>query len=78
MYSNIPEILEDGTKYYPPIDSCAYVGQELAVIANGEAKRYFIKNEAGDLVDNSGGSIDESSIATDDEVTEMLNEVFGG
>ena len=24
MYSEIPEILEDGTKYYPPIDSCAY------------------------------------------------------
>ena len=44
---------------------------------NGEAQRYFIKNAAGDLVGNSGGGIDESSIASDAEVTEMLNEVFG-
>lgn len=76
----------DPTEIWPSLEAAqeyarsnptAYVGQELAVIVNGEAKRYFIKNEAGDLVDNSGGSIDESSIATDAEVTEMLNEVFG-
>lgn len=68
----------EAAQHYAKTNPTAYVGQELAVIVNGEAKRYFIKNEAGDLVNNSGGGIDESSIATDDEVTEMLNEVFGG
>ena len=76
----------DPTEIWPSLEAAqeyarsnptAYVGQELAVIVNGEAQRYFIKNAAGDLVDNSGGGIDESSIASDAEVTEMLNEVFG-
>ena len=76
----------DPTEIWPSLEAAqeyarsnptAYVGQELAVIVNGEAQRYFIKNAAGDLVGNGGGSIDESSIASDAEVTEMLNEVFG-
>ena len=77
----------DPTEIWPSLEAAqeyarsnptAYVGQELAVIVNGEAQRYFIKNAAGDLVSNGGGSgIDESSIASDAEVTEMLNEVFG-
>lgn len=76
----------DPTEIWPSLEAAqeyarsnptAYVGQELAVIVNGEAQRYFIKNAAGDLVGNGGGGIDESSIASDDEVTEMLNEVFG-
>ena len=76
----------DPTEIWPSLEAAqeyarsnptAYVGQELAVIVNGEAQRYFIKNAAGDLVGNSGGGIDESSIASDAEVTEMLNEVFG-
>lgn len=76
----------DPTETWPSLEAAqnyarnnptAYVGQELAVIVNGEAQRYFIKNKAGDLVGNGGGSIDESSIASDAEVTEMLNEVFG-
>ena len=76
----------DATEIWPSLEAAqeyarsnptAYVGQELAVIVNGEAQRYFIKNAAGDLVGNGGGGIDESSIASDDEVTEMLNEVFG-
>lgn len=28
MYDNVPEILENGTEYYPPIDSCAYDAHE--------------------------------------------------
>ena len=39
IYSNIPEILEDGTKYYPPIDSCAYDEHELDM--------YFIGDDYG-------------------------------
>ena len=75
----------DPTEIWPSLEAAqeyarsnptAYVGQELAVIVNDEAQRYFIKNAAGDLVGNGGG-IDESSIASDAEVTEMLNEVFG-
>lgn len=67
----------EAAQEYARSNPTAYVGQELAVIVNGEAQRYFIKNAAGDLVSNGGGSIDESSIASDAEVTEMLNEVFG-
>lgn len=75
----------DPTEIWPSLEAAqeyarsnptAYVGQELAVIVNGEAQRYFIKNAAGDLVSNGGG-IDESSIASDAEVAEMLTEVFG-
>ena len=65
----------EAAQEYARSNPTAYVGQELAVIVNGEAQRYFIKNAAGDLVSNGGG-IDESSIASDAEVTEMLNEVF--
>ena len=76
----------DPTEIWPSLEAAqeyarsnptAYVGQELAVIVNGEAQRYFIKNAAGDLVGNGGGGIDESSIASDAEVAEMLIEVFG-
>ena len=66
----------EAAQEYARSNPTAYVGQELAVIVNGEAQRYFIKNAAGDLVSNGGG-IDESSIASDAEVAEMLNEVFG-
>lgn len=66
----------EAAQEYARSNPTAYVGQELAVIVNGEAQRYFIKNAAGNLVSNGGG-IDESSIASDAEVTEMLNEVFG-
>lgn len=67
----------EAAQEYARSNPTAYVGQELAIIVNGEAQRYFIKNAAGDLVSNGGGGIDESSIASDAEVTEMLNEVFG-
>lgn len=67
----------EAAQNYARANPTAYVSQELGVVVNGVAKRYFIKNEAGDLEEVGGGGIDESSIATDDEVTEMLNEVFG-
>lgn len=60
---------------YAKNDPTAYVGQELAVVVDGVSTRYLIKNAAGDL-EPSGGSIDESLIATDNEATEMLDEVF--
>lgn len=67
----------EAAQSYARTNPTAYVSQELGVVVNGVAKRYFIKNEAGDLEEVGGGNIDESSIASDDEVTEMLNEVFG-
>lgn len=67
----------EAAQNYARTNPTAYVSQELGVVVNGVAKRYFIKNEAGDLEEVGGGNIDESSIASDDEVTEMLNEVFG-
>lgn len=36
MYSNIPEILEDGTQYYPPVDSCSYDEHELDMYFIGD------------------------------------------
>lgn len=36
MDINIPEILEDGTKYYPPIDSCGYDEYELDMYFIGD------------------------------------------
>ena len=36
MYSNNPEILEDGTKYYPLIDSCSYDEHELDMYFIGD------------------------------------------
>lgn len=67
----------EAAQNYARTNPTAYVSQELGVIVNGVAKRYFIKNEAGDLEELGSGNIDESSIASDAEVTEMLNEVFG-
>lgn len=60
---------------YAQSDPTAYVGQALSVVIDGVATRYIIKNEAGDI-EPIGGGIDEESIATDEEVAEMLAEVF--
>lgn len=65
----------EAAQEYAKNDPTAYVGQELAVVVNGVSTRYQIKNTAGDL-EPSGGSIDGSLIATDDEASEMLDEVF--
>lgn len=40
MFSNIPEILENGAEYYPPINSCAYDEHELDM--------YFIDDHYGE------------------------------
>lgn len=36
MHRNNPEILEDGTKYYPPIDSYSYDEHELDMYFIGD------------------------------------------
>ena len=43
-------------------------------IVDGVAKRYLIQNEAGDLAPMGAEAV---SVASDTEVTEMFNEVFG-
>lgn len=57
---------------YARTNPTAYVGQKIAVIVDGEAKQYQIKNAAGDLEPLGAGDA-----ATDDEVNEMFNDVFG-
>lgn len=61
----------EAAQAYAQTDPTAYVGQEIAVIVDGVAKRYFIKNVAGDLEPLGG------EVATDAEVEEMFNDVFG-
>ena len=36
MFDNNPEILEDGTEYYPPINSCSYDEHELDMYFIGD------------------------------------------
>lgn len=57
---------------YAQTDPTAYVGQKIAVVVDGEAKQYQIKNADGDL--ELIGAVES---ATDAEVTEMFNDVFG-
>lgn len=59
---------------YAKEDPTAYIGQEFSVIVDGVATRYLIKNAAGDLA--PAGGIDEDAVATDAEVTELLDEIF--
>lgn len=61
----------EAAQTYAQSDPTAYVGQKLAVIVNGVSQQYQIKNTAGEL-ESLGGTP-----ATDAEVTEMLNDVFG-
>lgn len=60
----------EAAQAYARSDPTAYVSQELGVIVDGVATRYFIKNAAGDLEPLGG------TPATDEEVAEMFNEVF--
>lgn len=59
---------------YAQTSPLAYVGQVLAVVENGEAKQYQIKDTAGTL--EPLGGLGDTGVATDAEVEEMLNEVF--
>ena len=75
--------LEDA-QAYAQSNPTAYVGQILSVVVNGESTAYQIKNAAGDLDPLGTGDMDEdldayfeANTATDEEVQEMLNEVFG-
>jgi hypothetical protein len=58
---------------YAKTNPTAYVGQKLAVVVDGVSTQYQIKNEAGEL-EPLGGVVES---ATDEEVKEMFNEVFG-
>lgn len=59
---------------YAQTSPLAYVGQVLAVVENGEAKQYQIKDTAGTL--EPLGGLGDMGVATDTEVQEMLSEVF--
>ena len=52
----------------------AYVGQQIAVVENGVATTYNIKNAEGDLEPLDSAAV---SVATDTEFGEMIDEVFG-
>lgn len=58
---------------YAQTNPTAYVGQKLAVVVDGVATQYQIKNAAGEL-EPIGGVVET---ATDEEVSEMFNDVFG-
>lgn len=64
--------LEDA-QAYAQSNPTAYVGQILSVVVNGESTAYQIKNEAGDLEPLGSAAV---SVATDQEVNEMLEEIF--
>ena len=74
--------LEDA-QAYAQSNPTAYVGQILSVVVNGESTAYQIKNAAGDLDPLGTGDMDEdldayfeANTATDEEVQEMLDEIF--
>ena len=69
---------------YAQTNPTAYVGQIISVVADGVSTIYRIRNSAGDLealgtgdLEGDVGSIVDSRVASDAEVAEMLNEVFG-
>ena len=69
---------------YAKTSPLAYVGQVIAVVVDGTATIYQIKNTAGDLEALASGDFEgnveavlATQIASDTEVAEMLNEVFG-
>ncbi len=59
---------------YAANNPIAYIGQIICVVTDGEASQYQIKNETGDL--EPLGGVGSDSIATDEEVEAMLDEVF--
>lgn len=63
----------EAAQTYAQSDPTAYVGQKLAVIVDGVSTQYQIKNAAGEL-EPLGGAV---ATATDEEVSEMFNDVFG-
>ena len=59
---------------YDQSNPTAYVGQHLSVIVGGVSTPYQIKNEAGELEPLGAAAV---NAASDSEVEEMFDEVFG-
>lgn len=59
---------------YAQSDPTAYVGQLLSVVTDGISAAYQIKNESGEL--EPLGGVTAESVAADEEVQAMLEEVF--
>ena len=59
---------------YAQTSPLAYVGQHISVVVDGVSTAYQIKNETGDLEPLGAAAV---SVATDEEVGEMFDEVFG-
>ena len=59
---------------YAQTSPLAYVGQHISVVVEGMSTAYQIKNAAGDLEPMGAAAV---AIATNEEVGEMFNEVFG-
>lgn len=60
-------------KDYAKTNPTAYVGQVLSVVVDGVSTTYQIKNAAGELEPLGSAAV---SVATDQEVNEMLEEIF--
>lgn len=65
----------EAAKNYAKTDPTAYVGQIIAVVVDGVAEQYQIKNVAGDL--SPIGGMSENDFITQEEFGEMLDEIFG-
>lgn len=65
----------EAAQSYAQTDPTAYVGQVLSVVTDGAAEVYKIADTAGTLVPLGGAAAGD--IASDEEVTKMLTEVFG-
>jgi hypothetical protein len=59
---------------YAQTSPLAYVGQHISVVVDGVSTAYQIKNAAGDLEPMGAAAV---SVASDTEVEEMFDEVFG-
>ena len=59
---------------YAQTNPTAYVGHVIAVVEEGVSTVYQIKNAAGDLEPMGAAAV---SVASDTEVEEMFDEVFG-
>ena len=59
---------------YAKTSPLAYVGQHISVVVDGVSTAYQIKNAAGDLEPMGSAAV---SVASDTEVEEMFDEVFG-
>jgi hypothetical protein len=64
----------EAAQTYAQTSPLAYVGQVLSVVVDGVSTAYQIKNTAGDLEPLGSAAV---NVASDDEVTEMITDVFG-